>query len=139
MSESRHPPSLAALPLFAGVAVVIALWLLLVPWNLSEEDPTGRLRPEGQDSYYAPRIAAVVVIAAIAGGLAAVRDKQWSRLFLGGSFGGVIALFAWRAGSGTSAGANLWLMSLITVVIPGTAIAFVVAYRFGELVRRVAE
>lgn len=116
---------------------MVILWLLLVPWDLSEQGPAGQLRPEGRDSYFGPRIATVVVLAAFAGGVAAFWDSRAGRLFLGGSSAAVLMLFAWRAGSATSAGANLWLAGLLTVVIPGTAVAFVAAYRLAVFLRSV--
>lgn len=104
-----------------GSAVSLAVWLLLVPWDLSEVDADGRMLEQGGDDH-AAMIAAVagVVIAIAIGLLAAPRARRSAVWFAVGGLAVWAVLFAWRAGVAETSGANMFMVPLLFAVIPLT-------------------
>ncbi len=111
----RHPAG----ALLVGAVVGAALWLALVPWDLSEVDPAGRELGDGGDDQ-AGAIALVAVVLAGVGLVLAVSERtaRVASWFAGGGFAAWATLFAWRAGTAETIGANLYLVPLVTVVVP---------------------
>jgi len=106
-----------------GAAAGAAAWLLLVPWDLSEFDASGRMIESGGDDN-AGRIAVVAAVLLAAGvGLAFVdRARRQAPAATFGGFAAWAVLFAWRAGSARVSGANFFIIPLVVVVIPTAVI-----------------
>lgn len=102
-----------------GGATAVLLWLLLLPWDLSEVDAQGRLRERGGDDYAGAIVAVAGIVVAIALILVLLRrTRPTAPLFAAGGLGAWAALFAWRAGTAETSGANLFMVPLLVVVIP---------------------
>ena len=129
------PNTLPAAPL--GAAVSLGTWLLAVPWDLSEVDADGRVLEQGGDDYggMIALVAALVVAIAIVL-LLAPRTRRAAPWFAAGGLAAWAALFAWRAGSAETSGANLFLVPLVMVVIP---LAVAVPPVLGYLASRLAQ
>lgn len=107
-----------------GVAVALAAWLLLVPWDLSELDASGAMIEGGGDDN-AGGIAVVALVLLVIG-LALTLVQETSPLatvFTVGGYATWAALFAWRAGSARVSGANLYMVPLVIIVIPAAILA----------------
>ena len=107
-----------------GVAIGIAAWVAIAPWDLSEVDTAGRAIAGGGD-HLAPQIgAALALLTAMYCVGALVSDRVPITWACGGSCAIWVALFAWRASVARVDGANLWPVGLVIVVIPAAASAF---------------
>jgi hypothetical protein len=124
-------------PLLVGAMAGTALWVGLVPWDLSEVDSAGRaLSGGGDDQGGAIGLVAVVVTGAgvvLAAGARTGRAAPW---FVGGGLTAWAALFAWRAGTAETAGANLFLAPLVAVVLPVTIGVPLLVGRLSSALRR---
>jgi hypothetical protein len=102
-----------------GGATAVLLWLLLLPWDLSEVDAQGRLLERGGDDYAGAIAAVASIVLAIALILVLLRRTRLAApAFVAGGLGAWAALFAWRAGTSETSGANLFMVPLLIVVIP---------------------
>jgi hypothetical protein len=107
------------LALLGGVVFALLLWLALVPWDLSEIDPAGRVIEGGGDDH-AGWIGLVVASILGTATLWALVPRQGTRaafFALGGCIAWAI-LIAWRVGTARTDGANLFLIPFVAVVVP---------------------
>lgn len=105
--------------LLAGAATALAVWMALVPWDLSEIDATGAVIEGGGDDNAGAIALVAVVVLAIALALLLARPTRGHAA--GFTLGGYVAwavLFGWRAGSSRVSGANLFIVPLVAIVIP---------------------
>ncbi len=115
----------------AGAVTVVCFWLLLVPWDLSSVDATDRLRPEGQSSYYTPRMGVVLAGAALATAAVAFAHKEAGRACVVAGYLTTLVLFAWRTSAARVIGANLWALSFV-LIVPVALAVFVLAFALGR-------
>jgi hypothetical protein len=117
ISEERRFVRLVAL--LVGAVAATALWVGLVPWDLSEVDSAGRPLSDGGDGH-GGAIALVAVVVTGAGVVLAAsrRAGRAAARFVGGGLAAWAVLFAWRAGTAETSGANLFLAPLVVVVLP---------------------
>jgi hypothetical protein len=117
--------------LVTGALVGVILWVGLVPWDLSEVDAAGRPLANGGDDH-AGSIGLVAVVLTGAGVALATRHRteRAASWFVAGGLAAWAALFAWRAGVAATAGANLFLVPLVAVVVP---VAIVVPLLIGKV------
>lgn len=105
--------------LVAGAATASIGWLAVVPWDLSEVDEVGRVvQGSGVDGQVlAVAVLGLVVLAGV--GLALLRP-DWGQAVVFTSGGSVAwaVLFAWRASTARTSGANMYLLALVVVVLP---------------------
>lgn len=128
-----RPPLIVA-AFACGVALVVVLWLLIVPWDLSEVDRLDRLRKERLDSSW-PRVVLVGGVTAVVGSIVASRRRMLGGVFLVAAFLPLVGLFAWRASAARTRGANLWGVAFV-LWVPCIAIGLAAAYGIGRLVAR---
>jgi hypothetical protein len=137
--SSRDESRLAGLaPVLLGALFATALWVGLLPWDLSEVDSAGRPLRDGGDDH-GGAIALVAVLVTGAGVvLAATQRAGWAAArFVGGGLAAWAVLFAWRAGTAETSGANLFLAPLVVVILPvAVAIPLVVGKLSSVLSRR---
>ena len=121
----------------AGAATAIAMWLLLVPWDLSELDEDGSTLERGGDDY-APQIAAVAVIVVIVGLATTLKatTRRAGPALVASGLAAWSALFAWRAGTSEVSGANMFLVPLVMVMIPATVLMPLLVRRVDRLAQR---
>lgn len=116
----------------AGALLTLATWLLLVPWDLSEDAGGGRSADDHGGGIATVAVLVLVVAVAL---LPDPRTRSASAPFARGGFAAWAVLFAWRAGTAETAGANLSLVPLVFVVLPAAvvvpAVLRVVASRLG--------
>lgn len=94
-----------------------------MPWDLSEVDAEGRPLPAGDDDQLVAIGLVLVLIAGIGAMLAAfARQRFFAIFFTAGATLTWAALFAWRAGTARTSGANLFLVPLVLFVIPAASI-----------------
>jgi hypothetical protein len=107
-----------------GILVALVAWLLVVPWDLSEVDASGRPLSTGGDDHFAA-IGLVYLLVVALGALLAVRNGRWVAAtgFVFGACLTWVALFAWRAGAARTVGANMFILPLAFLVIPAAAVA----------------
>jgi hypothetical protein len=97
-----------------GGATAALLWLLLLPWDLSEVDAQGRMLERGGDDYGGAIAAVASIVVALALILLLLRRaRRAAAAFAAGGLGAWAALFAWRAGTSETAGANMFLVPLV--------------------------
>jgi hypothetical protein len=118
----------------AGVAIAVATWILLVPWDLSELDANGStLESGGDDSgWQIAVVGIVVVLVGLATTLKPVARGAGPVLVASG-LTTWSALFAWRAGTAEVSGANMFVVPLVTVMIPAVVLMPVLVRRVGRL------
>jgi hypothetical protein len=118
MKERQHWHAVLA-PLVTGALAGVALWILLVPWDLSEVDSSGRPLANGGDDQ-GGSIGLVAVLLTGAGVLLALspRTERAAPWFAAGGLTAWAVLFAWRAGAAETVGANMFLAPLVVVVVP---------------------
>ena len=118
---ARSATTIAAL--LVGSVLSIGAWLLLVPWDLSEVDARGRVEPSGGDGQFGG-IAVVYAIVIVSG--AALASWKATRAgaapFVAGAGLTWVVLFAWRAGSARTSGANMFLLPLVLLVVPAAVV-----------------
>lgn len=121
-----------------GALTGVFLWILTVPWDLSEKVDAHGNQSGGDDN--AGRIA--LTLASITSvGLALAVRRSTSRLAVPETIGAAsawTALFAWRAGVSEVSGASLFLIPLVFAVIPGAAraVGFVALIASAHLVQQ---
>jgi hypothetical protein len=117
-------------------AVTVLIWLLLVPWDLSEVNELGETIVGGGDQL-APRIGSVLVVVTAAIAALAILcpwlPTTTASIWASGAW---ILLFAWRAGSARASGANLWMVGLVLVVLPCAALAVLAVHVIGRSTKR---
>lgn len=102
----------------------LGLWLLLVPWDLSEIDADGRMLDRGGDDYAgAIALVAGVIIAIGIGLVVSPRTRPSAAWFVLGGLVIWAVLFAWRSAVSEVAGANMFMLPLVFAVIPLTVLA----------------
>ena len=123
----------SAVALCVGAAVVVAVWLLVVPWHLDEVDELGRSLSSRVDQN-AGRIALVIAFGGVLGfALATVtKETKVAMVFTAGASLSWAVLFAWRAAASRTSGANLFIIPLVVAVIPVAAALPLVVLRFGR-------
>jgi hypothetical protein len=101
----------------AGAALTLLVWLVIVPWDLSEDASGG-----GVDEYAARIGLVLVVVTGVAVSL--VRAGRSDARWLGSAAAVTWAtLFAWRAAVSEVSGANMWPLAFVTLVLPASALA----------------
>jgi hypothetical protein len=117
--KERQPWHAVLAPLITGALAGAALWVFLVPWDLSEVDSSGRPLANGGDDQ-GGSIALVAVLLTGTGVVLALspRTERAAPWFTAGGLAAWAVLFAWRAGAAETAGANMFLAPLIAVVVP---------------------
>lgn len=98
-----------------GGATAALLWLLLLPWDLSEVDAQGRMLERGGDDYGGAIAAVVSIVVAFA-------------LIL-------LLLRRGRAGTSETSGANMFMVPLVFMVIPVAVIVPIALARFTARLR----
>jgi hypothetical protein len=129
MRAASPVPSRPLLWVIAGVALAIGIWLLLVPWDLSEVDLQGRDIDGGADENW-ERIAGVLAVIVLVGVLLAL-VRPWSGvvpLTVAGAASWA-GLFAWRASVSRVSGANLWRVSFVMMVVPAALATVILVSR----------
>jgi hypothetical protein len=91
----------------AGVAIAVAVWLLLLPWDLSELDADGSTLEGGGDDYgwQIAVVGVVVVLVGLATTLKA-RTRSAGPVLVASGLTAWSALFGWRAGTAEVSGAT---------------------------------
>lgn len=117
------------------VLAMSVLWLGLIPWDLSEVDADGALKPGGGDDVFRSwRGVALAVgwFAATVGVAALAVPRRWTLLtvIVVGSF-----WFLWRTGSARVIGANLFLAGWLIAFLPALTFGGGLAVWFGGAVR----
>ncbi len=119
------PPRMTrrSVALLGGAAVPVAVWLVVVPWDLSEIDASGAMIEGGGDDN-AGSIATVAVVVLAMGVVLALlqQTRTVAELFTFGGFIAWAALFGWRAGSSRVIGANFFMIPLLFAVVPAAII-----------------
>ena len=125
--------------LVTGAIVGVMLWVGLVPWDLSEVDAAGRPRASGGDDH-AGSIGLVAVVLTGAGVALATGDRteRAAPWFVAGGLAAWAALFAWRAGTAETSGANLYLLPLVAVVLPVAIVVPLLVRKISTARRRVS-
>jgi hypothetical protein len=111
-------------------------WIALVPWDLSEVDSQGRLLEGGGDDH-GGAIVLVACVVVMIGGVLLWRSSTRA-IAAPFTFGGLAAwavLFAWRAGTARTYGANMFMAPLIIIVIPA---AILVPMAVAAIARRLS-
>lgn len=101
----------------AGLLLTLLVWVILVPWDLSEDASGG-----GGDDY-AARIGLVLVAVTVVA-VSLVLSGRFNATWLGTA--GAVAwvfLFAWRAAVSETDGANMWPIAFVFFVLPAAAVA----------------
>jgi hypothetical protein len=121
----------------AGVAIAVAVWLLLLPWDLSELDANGSTLQGGGDDY-GWQIAVVGVVVVLVGLATTLKAKTRSAgpVLVASGLTAWSALFAWRAGTAEVSGANMFVVPLVTVMIPAVVLMPLLVRRVGRLAHR---
>jgi hypothetical protein len=121
----------------AGAAIAVAVWLLLVPWDLAELDENGSTLKRGGDDY-APQIAAVAVIVVLVGLATTLRatTRRAGPALVASGLAAWSALFAWRAGTAKVSGANMFVVPLVMFMIPAVVLMPLLVRRVGRLAQR---
>lgn len=126
-------PASARLVYFVfGLAIALGSWWLLVPWDLSEVDASGRATETGGDDA-AIFIAAVLVIIFLAGIFPAIRGARVpaTSVTVGGTTTWAL-VFAWRASTARVTGAKLWVVAFVAIVVPAAVAVSVVVFVVGR-------
>ncbi len=130
--------ALSVLLAFAiGTLTAVSIWVAVLPWDLSEVDNFGRATGGGVDDSV-PAMVLVVAVVAVAGltlALAGRRPAIATALTAGGCLAWA-ALFAWRAGTARTSGANMFLVPLVFLVSPTAVSLPLVVHRMGRLATR---
>jgi hypothetical protein len=113
------------------------MWLLLVPWDLSELDENGSMLERGGDDY-GPQIAAVAVIVVFVGLATALKatTRSIGPVLVASGLTAWSALFAWRAGTAQVSGANMFVVPLILFMIPAVVLMPLLVRCVGRLAQR---
>ena len=115
----------------SGWATVVALWIVILPWDLSEVTADDALRNDGLQNAW-PLVVLLVCISAVLGGVVTYRSTLLGESFLWGAGCTFLILFAWRTSVAHTRGANFWLVGLIFYALPGMAAGFAAAYWTGR-------
>lgn len=122
-----------AASILAPVLVVSVAWVLVVPWDLSDIDSTGRPR-DGLDSHWLSVAAVGVAAAAIGLVAAATRGiAQHGQSIACAAMATWAGLLAWRAFSARMDGASLFLVPFVFVVLPLCVFVPWIAGRVGRM------
>ena len=135
MGNSPRLLGLGVLGLAGGALLVVLLWPVLVPWDLSEVDEFDRLRAEGGHNAW-PRVILVGVAAAVLGAVVTACQPPLGRAVLTGAFLAMATLFLWRTQAATTRGANLWAVGLV-LRVPVMALMLAAGYKVGLILRRI--
>jgi hypothetical protein len=101
-----------------GVVLATLSWLVAVPWDLSEVDASGQTTGNGADKHWLG-IGAVLVVVVAAGVTAALRGRRVEARALTTAGAATWAfLFAWRSVTARAAGANMWMVPFLFIVVP---------------------
>jgi hypothetical protein len=101
----------------AGLIGTLVVWVILVPWDLSEDGSGG-----GGDDY-AARIGLVLLVVTAAA-VTLVHKGRLDATWLGTAAAVTWAsLFAWRAAVSETNGANMWPIAFVFFVLPAAAVA----------------
>lgn len=108
----------------AGTAASLLLWLVVVPWDLSEVEAVqpvpgydyyGSGRGGDEYAFQVGLVLAVVTVLAVASVLAGRTRARWMATAGAVTWAG---LFSWRAAVARTSGANLWLAGFVLVIAP---------------------
>lgn len=111
--------------MLVGACLAALLWLVVVPWDLSTVDATGRVIP-GRGQAANPEMTGVYLAVLAAGVLMALRGGGRARSAVGLTAGGMamyVLLFTWRTAVARVVGANLFIVPLVILVLPGAIVA----------------
>lgn len=121
----------------SGAVVAVVTWLLLMPWDLSEVTPDGRLIEGGGDDYGTQLVLVAATVVAL--GLVGVVWDETRALAASFVAGGLVAwtvLFAWRAGVAETEGANLFMAPLVVLFGPATVVTPMLVRAIGRRLDR---
>jgi hypothetical protein len=134
MGNSPRLLGLGVLGLAGGALLVVLLWLVLVPWDLSEVDQFDRLRAEGLQNTW-PRVVLVGAAAAVVGAVVTARQPPVGGALLTGAFLAMAVLFVGRTRAATTRGANFWFVGIV-LWLPPMALGLAAGYGLGVLYRQ---
>lgn len=130
-------PSIGRFRVHVGMlsALMSLVWLAVIPWDLSEIDADGRLRPEGGDDVFGSWRSAMLAVGwfvSAAGVTAMGLRRRWTlaTVVVVGSF-----WFLWRTGSARVNGANLFLAGWVLAFLPAVLLGGAMAAVLGERLR----
>jgi lipopolysaccharide export LptBFGC system permease protein LptF len=105
--------------------MAVVAWVVLVPWDLSQADADGNRIGGGADDAWGRIALVLAVVVVVAAALVFMRAHRYAvGVASAGAFTWVV-LFAWRVGTARTVGANLFLVPLVVMVVPGALIAVV--------------
>jgi hypothetical protein len=130
-------PATRLLGAVAGVAIAVVTWLVMVPWDLSEVDEDRRMLERGGDDF-GPMIVSVAVIVVLVGLATTLRDRTRSAgpVLVASGLASWCALFAWRAGTAETSGANMFVVPLVVLMLPAAVLIPLLVRRVGRLAQR---
>lgn len=103
-----------------GIAVSLAMWVLLLPWEFSE------VAGESGDRY-AGRIALVGAGVLSSALLVAIRwPDERCTAYAAASLAAFALLFVWRSVDSETSGANMWPIPFVFAVLPASLAGFAV-------------
>ena len=107
----------------SGAVTALLAWLVLVPWDLSEVATDGRTIEGGGDDS-GPQIALVGVVVVAIGLMAIARHatRGYAPTYVAGGLAAWTSLFAWRAGTSETSGANMFMVPVVMAFIPLTIV-----------------
>ncbi len=112
-----------------GAALALLLWVVVVPWDLSEVETVQPMPGYYDDSgggggdEYGFQIGVVLVVVtalAVAFVLAGRTKARWLATAGAATWAG---LFSWRAAVARTSGANMWLAGFVIVIAPAATFA----------------
>jgi hypothetical protein len=120
----------------AGVAIAVAVWLMLLPWDLSELDANGSTLGGGDDYGWQIAVVGVVVVLVGLATTLKARTRSAGPVLVASGLTAWCALFAWRAGTAEVSGANMFVVPLVTVMIPVVVLMPLLVRRVGRIAHR---
>ena len=125
--------------LVGGAVAEWLAWQAFVPWDMSEVDKVGQVIEPGRADHLWPQIFAALAVVTVA--YMAIGFVWGRRLVVAASVGSAAtwaSIWSWRASVSRVDGANFWLASLVTLVLPAAIAAVLLvraAVRANELLR----
>ncbi len=134
-SEWRHfvkPGFVRAGSSLLGAGLAVGTWIALLPWDLSEINARGEVTGTGGDDLFGQVALVGLLVAAVGLGVSLSGRYEVATWMTVGGLASWALLFAWRASVARTAGANLWLLPFIVVVLPAAIAMPLIVWRVGK-------